>query len=132
MEQLGMKRILVVEDDADTRLIYLTILQHRGYDVAGAENGAEGVRLARELVPDLIVMNLAMPKVDGIRATATLRQDPATERIPVIACTGFISDEAEDQAEDAGVTAYLEKPCEPSRLVEEVERIIGPPVAAEA
>lgn len=122
-----MKSILVVENDADTRDIYSTVLTHRGYRVMVAADGPEGIVLAAEKVPDLIIMNLSMPKLDGLSATSLLRQDSRTAAIPIIACTGFIRDEGEDEAEHAGCDSYLEKPCEPSRLVEEVERFIGPP-----
>jgi two-component system, cell cycle response regulator DivK len=122
-----MKKVLVVEDNPDTRLIYLTVLQHYGYTAVAAEDGADGIRLATEESPDLILMNLAMPAVDGISATAALRQDPRTAAIPIIACTGFVRDDGAELAEHAGVNAYLEKPCEPSRIVQVVERFIGPP-----
>jgi two-component system, cell cycle response regulator DivK len=125
-----MKKILVVEDDTDTRVIWQTVLEHHGYTVIGANDGPAGVRMAQELGPDLIVMNLSMPKLDGVSATALLRQDPRTAAIPIIACTGYVREDGQDQAEDAGVNAYLEKPCEPSRIVEEVERFIGPPISA--
>jgi two-component system, cell cycle response regulator DivK len=127
-----MKKVLVVEDDADTRLIYVTVLQHRGYAVFGAADGPEGIRMAQEQQPDAIVMNLSMPRLDGVSATAMLKQDSRTARIPVIACTGFIRDEGGDEAEDAGADAYLEKPCTPSRIVQEIERFIGPPGAPQA
>jgi two-component system, cell cycle response regulator DivK len=129
MHGVRMKKILVVEDDHDTRMIWGTILEHHGYTVNVATDGPEGVRLAQEQPPDLIIMNLSMPKLDGISATALLRQDPRTRAIPIIACTGFVREDGEDQAEDAGVDAYLEKPCEPSRVVAEVERFIGPPTS---
>jgi two-component system, cell cycle response regulator DivK len=129
-DESEMKKVLVVEDDADTRQIYTTMLAHSGYDVTGAANGADGVRLALEIVPDLILMNLALPVVNGLSATAMLRRDPRTADIPIIACTGFVSEDGREDAEDAGCDAYLEKPCEPTRLVEEVEKFIGKPVAA--
>ena len=126
-----MKTILLVENDADTRNIYRTVLEHHGYAVSVAEDGPEGVATGAERVPDLIIMNLSLPRLDGLSATSLLRQDPRTASIPIIACTGFIRDEGEDVAEDAGCDAYLEKPCEPSRLVEEVMRFIGAPDSAE-
>jgi two-component system, cell cycle response regulator DivK len=122
-----MKRILVVEDDNDTRVIWQTVLEHHGYSVMAASDGPQGILLAQEQAPDLIVMNLSMPQLDGISATTILRQDPRTARTPIIACTGYVHEDGGDQAEDAGVSAYLEKPCEPSRIVAEVERFIGPP-----
>jgi CheY-like chemotaxis protein len=126
-----MKRVLIVEDDNDTRMIWQTVLEFHGYSVIGAQDGPEGVKLAQQHAPDLIVMNLSMPKLDGLSATTLLRQDPRTAAIPIIACTGYVREDGADQAEDAGVNAYLEKPCEPSRIVEEVERFIGKPLRAE-
>jgi two-component system, cell cycle response regulator DivK len=125
-----MKKVLVVDDDNDTRLIWQTVLEHSGYAVITADEGRKGVHLAQEHQPDAIVMNLSMPELDGLSATALIRQDPRTARIPIIACTGFVREDGEDRAEDAGVDAYLEKPCEPSRMVQEVSRFIGQPVAA--
>ena len=125
-----MKKILVVENDEDTRSIYSAALEHHGYNVLLAEHGAEGIELAREHRPDLILMNLSMPELDGISATSILRGEPGTANIPIIACTGFVSADGEDKAVDAGVNAYLEKPCVPSRLLEEVEKFIGPPLLA--
>jgi two-component system, cell cycle response regulator DivK len=121
-----MKKVLVVDDDPDTRHIWQTVLEHRGYDVLGAADGPQGVSMAQTHTPDLILMNLCMPTLDGLSATMLLRRDTRTARIPIIACTGFVREEGEDEAEHAGVNGYLEKPCEPSRMVEEVERIIGP------
>lgn len=126
-----MKTVLVIENDPDTRSIYSAVLEHSGFAVLAAPDGAEGVMLAQQRVPDLILMNLSMPKMDGISATVHLREDPRTAAIPIIACTGFIRDEGEDIAEGAGCDAYLEKPCEPSRILEEVERFLGPPVSAD-
>jgi two-component system, cell cycle response regulator DivK len=124
-----MKTVLVIEDDNDTRTIWQTVLEYRGYAVIAAGDGPEGVALAQDATPDLIVMNLSMPTLDGLSATSLLRQDPRTAAIPIIACTGFIRDDGAERAEDAGCDAYLEKPCEPSRIVAEVERFIGPPIA---
>jgi two-component system, cell cycle response regulator DivK len=121
-----MKKVLVIEDDLDTRHIYITILEHHGYSAVAAPDGAQGVRMAGDVQPHLILMNLAMPAVDGIAATAALRSDERTAGIPIIACTGFIRGDGADAARRAGVDAYLEKPCEPSRIVEEVQRFIGP------
>lgn len=126
-----MKTVLVVENDRDTRSIYSTVLEHHGYEVIAADDGPGGIELARERLPDLILMNLSMPTLDGLSATAILRQDARTAAIPIIACTGFIRDEGEDEAELAGCNAYLEKPCEPSRILEEVARFIGPALTVE-
>src|SRR5215207_1156585 len=79
--------ILIVEDNADNRDIYTTMLRHHGYQVAEAENGEEGIRLARELLPGVVLMDVSMPGIDGLEATRRLKADPRTAAIPVIAVT---------------------------------------------
>ena len=79
--------ILLVEDNPDNRAIYGTILRHFGYTVAEAETGEDGVRMAREIHPALILMDVAMPGMDGWEATRILKGDPDTAAIPVIALT---------------------------------------------
>jgi two-component system, cell cycle response regulator DivK len=118
------KRVLLVEDDPDTRLIYATMLKTNGFEVIQASDGSEGVELAREHVPDLIVMNLVMPQVDGLSATELIRANPATAATPIIVCTAFLHEQGADMAQDAGCDAYLEKPCEPTRLVDTVKRFL--------
>src|SRR3954462_1595698 len=119
------KTVLLVEDDPDTRLIYSTMLEQEGFRVIQGRDGTEGVKLAREYVPDLIVMNLVMPEIDGLSATELIRANPATASVPIIACTAFLHEDGADMAQDAGCNGSLEKPCEPTRLVFEVKRFIG-------
>jgi two-component system, cell cycle response regulator DivK len=123
---MSPKTVLLVEDSEDTRDIYGTMLQHHGYRVLEAASGEDGIRMAKSELPDIIVMNLSLPEVDGISAAHTLKRDAQTGRIPIIACTGFVVEDGGDQAEDAGCDSYLEKPCEPTRILEEVQRFIGP------
>jgi two-component system, cell cycle response regulator DivK len=124
-----MKTVLLVEDSEDTLDIYTTMLEHHGYRVIGAATGREGIETAREQQPDVIVMNVSLPGIDGLAASHILKRDEATARIPIIACTGFIQEEGGRPAEDAGCDSYLEKPCEPSRILAEVQRFIGPALA---
>src|SRR3954447_22424152 len=77
------RTILLVEDHEDNRIVYRTILEHVGYTVLLAADGAEGVRLARERLPDLVLMDVSIPVMDGWEATATLKADPATAAIPI-------------------------------------------------
>ena len=121
---MSAKTVLLVEDDPDTRLIYSTMLEQAGYRVIQGRDGTEGVELAREHVPDLIVMNLVMPRIDGLSATELIRANPATATTPIIACTAFLHEDGADMAQDAGCDGYLEKPCEPTRLVCEVKRFL--------
>jgi two-component system, cell cycle response regulator DivK len=122
--------ILLVEDNPDNRTIYGTILRHVGYIVAEAESGEEGLRLARELIPALVLMDVAMPGIDGWEATRILKADPATAGIPVVALTAHAMTEDRRRAQEVGCDGYLSKPIEPRRVVDEVRRLVGPAVVA--
>lgn len=117
--------ILLVEDNEDNQEIYRIILTHHGYSVLQAWNGEDGVAMAREHGPALILMDLTMPLIDGIEATRMLKDDPATATIPVIALTAHASDEDRTAAEAAGCESFLCKPVEPRRVAEEVRRVLA-------
>ncbi|HEX2205226.1 MAG TPA: response regulator [Longimicrobium sp.] len=122
--------ILLVEDNADNRDIYTTILRHHGYQVAEAVDGETGVRLARELQPAVILMDVTMPGMDGWEATRLIKAEPSTAAIPVVALTAHAMAEDRARAVEAGCDAYLSKPVEPSRVVQEVERQLARAAAA--
>jgi two-component system, cell cycle response regulator DivK len=117
--------VLLVEDNEDNRTIYTTILRHFGHEVAEAATGEEGIRLARELRPAVILMDVAMPGIDGWEATRRLKSDPETAAIPVVALTAHAMAEDRQRAIDAGCESYLAKPVEPRKVVEEVERLLA-------
>jgi CheY-like chemotaxis protein len=117
--------VLLVEDNEDNRTIYTTILRHCGHEVAEAATGEEGIRLARELRPGVILMDVAMPGIDGWEATRRLKADPETAHIPVVALTAHAMAEDRQRAVDAGCESYLAKPVEPRKVVEEVERLLA-------
>ena len=119
------RTILLVEDHEDNRIVYSTILEHYGYTVVLAGDGAEGVRLARERRPDLILMDVSIPVMDGWEATRTLKADPETASIPVIALTAHALASDQERATEVGCDGYLAKPVEPRRVVEEVRRFLG-------
>jgi two-component system, cell cycle response regulator DivK len=121
--------ILLVEDNPDNRTIYGTILRHVGYIVAEAASGEEGLELARELMPALVLMDVAMPGIDGWEATRILKADPETAGIPVVALTAHAMTEDRRRAQEVGCDGYLSKPIEPRRVVEEVRRLVGPATA---
>lgn len=123
---MSEKRVLLVEDNDDNRTIYATILMHRGYAVVEAPNGLEGVQQAQAHHPDLIIMDISLPIMDGLEATRRIRSNPRTSDIPVLAVTAHARDSDRENALRAGCNDYLAKPVEPRRLVEQVERIIGP------
>lgn len=118
-------RVLLVEDNDDNRTIYSTILGHYGYQVIEAENGLEGVRAAGAHHPDLVVMDISLPVMDGLEATRRIRSDPKTADIPVLAVTAHAREVDRRAAIEAGCSEYLTKPVEPRRLVAEVDRMLG-------
>jgi two-component system, cell cycle response regulator DivK len=117
--------ILLVEDNADNQEIYRIILTHHGHSVLQAWDGEAGVRMAREHSPDLILMDLTMPLLDGLAATRILKADPATANIPIIALTAHAMAEDLAAAEAAGCIAFLAKPVAPVLVAEEVERVLA-------
>jgi CheY-like chemotaxis protein len=119
------KTVLLVEDNEDNRIVYATVLEHFGYRVLEARDGEEGVRVARAEHPDLVLMDISIPVIDGWRATTILKGDPTTNRIPVIALTAHALPEDREKSRSVGCDSYLAKPCEPSRVLAEVRRVLG-------
>lgn len=122
---IGGKTVLLVEDNEDNRIVYSTILQHFGYVVMEALNGEEGIAKARAEHPDLILMDISIPVIDGWEATQVLKRDPETRAIPIIALTAHALASDREKAMEVGCDSYLAKPCEPKAVVSEVERFIG-------
>jgi CheY-like chemotaxis protein len=117
--------ILVVDDFDDAREMYSDYLVYSGFRVAGASNGAHALDRALALHPDLILMDLSMPGMDGWEATRRLKANPDTQQIPVIALTGHALDSYTERALQAGCDGCLVKPCLPARMVTEVRRLLG-------
>jgi CheY-like chemotaxis protein len=120
------RTVLLVQDDPDSRTIYAAILQHHGFRVLEAIGGEEGVQLAREQGPDLVLMDISMPGLDGWNATKLLKQDPRTASIPVVALTAHALKRDRAKARDIGFDSYLVKPVDPTTVVNEVVKLIGP------
>lgn len=117
--------VLIVEDNEDNRIIYRTFLEHHGYVVLEATDGEAGVRTAREHRPDLVLMDISMPVLNGYEATKLLKSDPVTAGIPVIALTAHAMAEDRARAAEAGCDAYLAKPAEPRQVLAEVQRMLA-------
>ena len=119
------KRILVVEDTADNREIIRDMLDAAGYAMIEAVNGAQGVRLAESEKPDLILMDMQMPEIDGYEATRQIKAVPALAHIPIIAVTSYAlaGDEAKTRA--AGCDDYVAKPFSPRLLMQKIRTHIG-------
>ena len=117
--------VLVVEDQEDNRRILSVYLEYVGYRVVSAVNGAEGVATAREQRPNVIVMDISMPVLDGYQALRLLREDPELSEIPVIALTAHALSTDREAVLAAGFDSYLAKPIEPRLVAAEVRRIIA-------
>jgi two-component system chemotaxis response regulator CheY len=123
----ALGRVLIVDDARTVRLYYRGILEGAGIDVAEATNGLEGLERAGEVLPDLLVVDINMPKMDGYTMLRAIRADARTRSIPAI----MISTEAEgrdaQRAYDAGANVYLVKPVRPARLLEFAHLLLGIP-----
>jgi CheY-like chemotaxis protein len=103
-------RILIVEDNERNLKLVRDVLQFAGYDVVEARSGEQGVVLAKECFPDLVLMDIQLPLMDGVEALHRLRDSPETRAVPVVALTAFAMREDREQALRAGFDGYLEKP----------------------
>jgi CheY-like chemotaxis protein len=122
---VATKRVLIVEDNFDNRVIYSDFLRHAGYEVLEAEEGVQGLDLARTERPDVVLLDLSMPVMDGWEAIRCLRADPTTAAIPVFALSAHVLFDGDFQrALEAGFTGYFTKPVEPRRILEELERFM--------
>ncbi|MBA3672592.1 MAG: response regulator [Gemmatimonadaceae bacterium] len=117
--------MLLVEDNEDNRIIYSTVLRHLGYVVLEAHDGHQAVAMTRSERPDLVLMDISIPGLDGWEATRILRADPATKDVPIIALTAHALPDDRERATMMGFTAYLAKPVEPRAVAAEVRRWIG-------
>ena len=117
--------ILVVDDYEDAREMYAEYLRFCGFRVAEARNGNEALEQAFALMPDLILMDLSLPGMDGWEATRQLKADERTRQIPVVALTGHALAGASEGAKKAGCDSFVTKPCLPDDLVVEVRRMLS-------
>jgi CheY-like chemotaxis protein len=114
--------VLVVDDFEDNREMFAEYLELSGFQVAQAITGREALDQAFQLVPDVILMDLSLPELDGWEATRRLKADPRTRHVPVIALSGHALADHAREAKEAGCDAFLTKPCLPEALVAEVRR----------
>jgi CheY-like chemotaxis protein len=122
--RITRRLVLVVEDYQDAREMYAAFLAFSGFDVAEATNGVEAIEKAVELIPDIILMDLALPRMDGWEATRRLKMDERTRHIPIVALTGHALAGYAEGARQAGCDSFVTKPCLPDQLVAEIERML--------
>jgi two-component system cell cycle response regulator DivK len=123
-------RVLLVDDYPDAREMYAEYLEFSGFEVVEAENGMEALQRAVETSPDIILMDLSLPVMDGWEATRRLKADKRTAPIPVVALTGHALAGISEGAKKAGCDAFVTKPCLPEDLVKEIRKILDAPDAA--
>ena len=122
---MDKKVVLVIDDEQAERELYGGLLWYNGFDVAFAETGEDGLRLAAEEPPDLVLLDMMLPGIDGLGVCKTLKADPRTNNIPVLALSGRRERELGPAARRLGCVQYLEKPISPLAVLHEVERLIG-------
>jgi len=119
------KQILVIEDQEDNRAILRDLLNSAGFEVIEAHNGEDGVKMAGNVRPDLILMDIQLPVMDGYEATRRIKSDPELSAIPVIAVTSYALSGDEDKAKSAGCNAYISKPYSPRELLAKVRDFLA-------
>jgi two-component system cell cycle response regulator DivK len=124
MTDAAKQLVLVVDDFADNREMYSEYLSYCGYAVIEAKNGKEAIEAAQAQRPDIIIMDLSLPVMDGWEATRRLKADERTKNIPVVALTGHALAGHSQGAKEAGCDSFLAKPCLPDQLVAEIKRML--------
>jgi two-component system cell cycle response regulator DivK len=119
------KRILVVEDTEDNRQIIRDLLTSVGYELVEAVDGAAGVAAAAREKPDLILMDIQLPVMDGYEATRRIKADPACAGIPIVAVTSYALSGDEEKTRAAGCDGYIAKPFSPRQLLAKVREFVG-------
>jgi CheY-like chemotaxis protein len=118
-----MKRVLVVEDNKNNMRLIVKLLENKGYETIKAETGEEGVGLAAEEKPDLILMDIKLPGIDGIEATKQIRASETDGRVLIIALTSYAMAGDREKLMQGGFNGYIEKPLDPYTIIQEIEKI---------
>jgi two-component system cell cycle response regulator DivK len=117
--------VLVVDDAKDTRVIYSESLRFRGYRVEEAGDGLEALEKVDALEPDVVILDLKLPVIDGCEATRRLKAAPRTRAIPIIVLSGYLLEQSQQAAFAAGADAYLTKPCLPDDLARKIAEVLS-------
>lgn len=119
-------KILLIEDNAENRYLVTFLFEHRGYEVISAATGALGLELAAKTSPDLILLDIQLPGMDGHAVARALKNDPTLKHIPVVAVTSYAMAGDREKCLAAGAEGYIEKPINPESFVDDVERFLSP------
>lgn len=119
-------KILVIEDNAENRYLVTFLLEQRGHEIMTAESGLLGLELAARILPDLILLDIQLPGMDGHAVARALKSDPELRRIPVVAVTSYAMVGDREKCLAAGAEGYVEKPINPETFAAEIERFLIP------
>jgi CheY-like chemotaxis protein len=120
-------RVLLIEDNPENRYLLTFLLEQRGHEVVPAESGPQGLELAARVLPDLILLDIQLPGMDGHAVARALKTDPGLKHIPVVAVTSYAMVGDRERCLAAGAEGYIEKPINPDTFVAEIERFLTPP-----
>ncbi len=120
-----MKKILVVEDNENNMYIFCRILRKGGHEVIPATSGEEGIGMVTKEKPDLILMDIQLPDMDGLEATKRIRKSEAEGEIPIVALTSYAMVGDREKALAVGCTGYIEKPINPDTFLTEIEKYLS-------
>jgi two-component system cell cycle response regulator DivK len=124
------RRILVVEDNTKNLKLVRDVLQFAGFEIIEATTGEDGVELMATEHPDLVLMDLQLPGIDGTEALRQIREMPGVGQVPVLAVTAFVMDEDRRRASQAGFDGYVEKPISVRGLTDQVRALLAPEAAS--
>jgi two-component system, cell cycle response regulator DivK len=119
------KRILIIDDNADVREMHAELLRFEGFDTLDAADGVQGLLEARTHLPDLVLLDLQLPRMDGLDVARHIKLEPATAAMPIICLSGYSSPGYQFQALAAGCCIALAKPCEPDELVRAIRKALS-------
>lgn len=117
-----MRKILVIEDNENNMYLMEFLLTKSGYNVIQAKSGELGVQLALEKKPDMVIMDILLPGIDGLEAARRIRQSETDGKVPIVAVTSYAMAGDKDKVMAAGCTGYIEKPINPETFVSEIEK----------
>jgi two-component system cell cycle response regulator DivK len=117
------RKALIVEDNDDNRYLLALLLEHEGFDVVAASTGQSGIESARASVPDIILLDIQMPEMDGYQTAVNLKNDPDLSSVPIVGVSSFAMTGDRDKAMRAGFAAYIEKPVDPDTFGQTIARL---------
>jgi CheY-like chemotaxis protein len=116
------KKILIIEDHSDARRLFSLILCYAGHETSEAKNAYEGIKKTLSEPPDLILMDVSLPDVSGLDLARTIKDNPETTKIPIVACSGWPQADMKAEAQKVGIVEFLTKPVAATELIEAIGR----------